>query len=88
MADHHLDRRQVLRALLLGGAGLAVPAACGLPTGGHNVAAGILVGTFVIVALAFCTIYQATVKFSLWRLAMDWRARPDDALNPRLWRPA
>ena len=40
MADRHLDRRQVLRALLLGGAGLAVPAACGLPTGGHAIIDG------------------------------------------------
>jgi len=40
MADRHLDRRQVLRAMLLGGAGLAVPAACGLPTGGHPIIDG------------------------------------------------
>lgn len=31
----------------------------------------LLVATYVIVALAFSTIYQATVKFSLWRLGMD-----------------
>lgn len=30
-----------------------------------------LVATYVIVALAFSTIYQATVKFSLWRLGME-----------------
>ena len=34
------DRRQVLRALLLAGAGLAVPAACGVPTGGGPVVDG------------------------------------------------
>jgi Lipoprotein LpqB beta-propeller domain len=34
------DRRQVLRALLLGAAGLAVPAACGLPSGGAAVVDG------------------------------------------------
>jgi hypothetical protein len=31
----------------------------------------LLVATYVIVALAFSTIYQATVKFSLWRLGME-----------------
>jgi uncharacterized membrane protein YjgN (DUF898 family) len=30
-----------------------------------------LVGTYVVVALAFSTIYQVVVKFSLWRLGMD-----------------
>lgn len=40
MADRHLDRRQVLRAMLLGAAGLAVPAGCGLPTGGHAIVDG------------------------------------------------
>jgi hypothetical protein len=40
MAEHHLDRRQVLRAMLLGAAGLAVPAACGLPSGGHPIVDG------------------------------------------------
>jgi hypothetical protein len=40
MADRHLDRRQVLRALLLAGAGLAVPAACGVPTGGGPIVDG------------------------------------------------
>jgi hypothetical protein len=40
MVDHHLDRRQVLRAMLLGAAGLAVPVACGLPSGGHAIADG------------------------------------------------
>jgi Lipoprotein LpqB beta-propeller domain len=40
MAEHHLDRRQVLRAMLLGAAGLAVPAACGVPSGGHPVVDG------------------------------------------------
>ncbi len=34
------DRRQVLRALLLGAAGLAVPAACGVPTGGGPIVDG------------------------------------------------
>jgi hypothetical protein len=34
------DRRQVLRALLLAGAGLAVPAACGVPAGGGPVVDG------------------------------------------------
>ena len=34
------DRRQVLRALLLGAAGLAVPASCGLPSGGHPIVDG------------------------------------------------
>lgn len=34
------DRRQVLRALLLGAVGLAVPAACGLPSGGAPVVDG------------------------------------------------
>jgi hypothetical protein len=40
MADRHPDRRQVLRALLLAGAGLAVPAACGVPTGGGPIVDG------------------------------------------------
>lgn len=31
----------------------------------------LLVATYVIVALAFSTIYQATVKLSLWRLGME-----------------
>lgn len=35
-----LSRRQALRAMLLGAAGLAVPAACGLPTGGHVIVDG------------------------------------------------
>jgi hypothetical protein len=34
------DRRQVLRALLLAGAGLALPAACGVPSGGRPVVDG------------------------------------------------
>jgi hypothetical protein len=34
------DRRQVLRAIVLGAAGLAVPAACGLPSGDHPVIDG------------------------------------------------
>jgi hypothetical protein len=40
VADRHPDRREVLRAMLLGAAGLAVPAACGLPTGGHAIIDG------------------------------------------------
>jgi len=40
MADRSVDRRQVLRALLLGAAGLAVPAACGVPTGGGPIIDG------------------------------------------------
>lgn len=42
-----------------------------LSTPGQIAVAAVLVGTYVIVALAFSTIYQATVKFSLWRLGMD-----------------
>lgn len=34
------DRRQVLRAIVLGGAALAVPAACGLPSGGRPIVDG------------------------------------------------
>src|SRR5213079_118192 len=34
MAEPQLDRRQLLRALLLAAGGLAVPAACGVPSGG------------------------------------------------------
>jgi hypothetical protein len=34
------DRRQVLRALLMAAAGLAVPASCGLPSGGHPIVDG------------------------------------------------
>jgi lipoprotein LpqB-like beta-propeller protein len=34
------DRRQVLRALLLGGAGLALPAGCGVPSGGSAIVDG------------------------------------------------
>jgi hypothetical protein len=34
------DRRQVLRAVLLAGAGLALPAACGVPSGGRPVVDG------------------------------------------------
>lgn len=34
------DRRQVLRALLLAGAGIALPAACGVPSGGRPVVDG------------------------------------------------
>src|SRR5213079_100899 len=34
MPEPHLDRRQLLRALLLAAGGLAVPAACGVPSGG------------------------------------------------------
>jgi hypothetical protein len=37
---------------------------------------------------AVCDLPAPRVQAELWRLAMDWRARPDDALNPRLWRPA
>lgn len=40
MADGRVDRRLVLRALLLAGAGLAVPAACGVPTGGGPIVDG------------------------------------------------
>jgi hypothetical protein len=40
MADRHVDRRQVLRALLLAAAGLAVPAACGVPAGGGPIVDG------------------------------------------------
>ncbi len=40
MAEPHLDRRQLLRALLLVGAGLAVPAACGVPSGGGPIVDG------------------------------------------------
>ena len=37
---------------------------------------------------AVCDLPAQRVQAELWRLAMDFRARPDDALNPRLWRPA
>jgi uncharacterized membrane protein YjgN (DUF898 family) len=37
----------------------------------QTVVLALLVATYVIVALAFSTIYQATVKFSLWRLGME-----------------
>ena len=37
---------------------------------------------------AICDVPAQRVQSELWRLAMDFRARPDDALNPRLWRPA
>src|SRR2546430_16993132 len=40
MAERHLDRRQVLRALLLAGAGLALPAACGVPGEGGPIVDG------------------------------------------------
>jgi Lipoprotein LpqB beta-propeller domain/Sporulation and spore germination len=40
MADGRVDRRQVLRALMLAGAGLAAPAACGVPTGGGPIVDG------------------------------------------------
>ncbi|OLB64189.1 MAG: hypothetical protein AUI10_12200 [Actinobacteria bacterium 13_2_20CM_2_72_6] len=40
MADRPVDRRQVLRALLLAAAGLTVPAACGVPTGGGPIVDG------------------------------------------------
>jgi hypothetical protein len=40
MAERRWDRRQVLRGLLLAGAGLAVPAACGVPTGGRPIVDG------------------------------------------------
>lgn len=36
---------------------------------------------------AVCDLPAQRVQAELWRLAMDFRARPDDALNPRLWRP-
>lgn len=37
---------------------------------------------------AACDLSAHRAQAELWRLAMDWRAQPDDALNPRLWRPA
>jgi Lipoprotein LpqB beta-propeller domain len=40
MADRRPDRRQVLRALLLAAAGLAVPTACGVPSGGGPIVDG------------------------------------------------
>ena len=40
MADWRPDRRQLLRALLLAGAGLAVPSACGVPSGGGPIVDG------------------------------------------------
>ncbi len=40
MAERRWDRRQVLRGLLLAGAGLTVPAACGVPAGGGPIVDG------------------------------------------------
>jgi Lipoprotein LpqB beta-propeller domain/Sporulation and spore germination len=40
MAERRWGRRQVLRGLLLAGAGLAVPAGCGVPTGGRPIVDG------------------------------------------------
>jgi Lipoprotein LpqB beta-propeller domain len=37
MPDPRLDRRQLLRALLLAAGGLAAPAACGVPSGGRPI---------------------------------------------------
>ncbi len=40
MAERYLDRRQVLRAALLAAAGVVVPAACGVPSGGGPIVDG------------------------------------------------
>ena len=37
---------------------------------------------------AVCDQPAQRIQAELWRLTMDWRARPDDALNPRLWSAA
>jgi Thioredoxin len=36
---------------------------------------------------AVCDVPAQRAQSELWQLAMDWRARPDDALSPRLWSP-
>jgi uncharacterized membrane protein YjgN (DUF898 family) len=65
----------VLAAGIVGTIELTVIAAVGgiesIPTPAQIAVAALLVATYVIVALAFSTIYQATVKFSLWRLGMN-----------------
>src|SRR5689334_21357727 len=40
MAERAFGRREVLRGLLLGAAGLSLPAACGLPSGGAPIVDG------------------------------------------------
>jgi uncharacterized membrane protein YjgN (DUF898 family) len=64
----------VLVAGIVGTIELTAIAALGgieqMSSAGQIAITGLLVGTYVIVALAFSTIYQATVKFSLWRLGM------------------
>jgi uncharacterized membrane protein YjgN (DUF898 family) len=42
-----------------------------MSTAAEIVASVVLIGTYVIFALAFSTLYQATVKLSLWRLGME-----------------
>lgn len=37
---------------------------------------------------AVCDLPAQRAQSELWQLAMDWRARPDDAVAPRLWSPA
>lgn len=37
---------------------------------------------------AVCDVPAQRAQSELWQLAMDWRARPDEPLSPRLWSPA
>ena len=38
--------------------------------------------------VAVCDLPAQRAQSELWQLAMDWRARPDEPLSPRLWSPA